>query len=114
MVTPPKKTKNKNKTKTKQNKKTTTKNPKQTKQTNKKQNKTKTKQNKKQIKQKQKQQQQQTNKPEQADFRVGCSTYDHLQTVSYLTERSNDFNIPLCIGYIDYEKAYDCNEHKAI
>ena len=108
MVTPPPPQKKKQKKKKQQQQKTPNK---QNKQTNKKQNKNKTKQNKKQIKTKTKTT---TNKPEQADFRVGCSTYDHLQTISYLTERSNDFNIPLCIGYIDYEKAYDCNEHKAI
>ena len=51
---------------------------------------------------------------EQAGFRKGYSTVDHLQTINRLIEKFNEFNRPLCIGYIDYEKAFDSIEHKAI
>ena len=51
---------------------------------------------------------------EQAGFRKGYSTVDHLQTINKLTEKCNDFKRPLCIGYIDYENAFDSIEHEAI
>ena len=44
---------------------------------------------------------------EQAGFRKGYSTTDHLQTI-------DEFNKPLCISFIDYEKAFDSVEHEAI
>ena len=40
---------------------------------------------------------------EQAGLRNGYSTADHLQTINQLIEKCNEFNRPLCIGYIDYE-----------
>ena len=51
---------------------------------------------------------------EQAGFRQGYSTVDHLQTINRLIEKCNEFKRPLCIGYIDYEKAFDSIEHQAI
>ena len=39
---------------------------------------------------------------EQADFRKG-----HLQALNQIIEKSNEYNLPLCIGFIDYEKAFD-------
>ena len=51
---------------------------------------------------------------EQAGFRKGYSTVDYLQTINELIEKCNEFSRPLCIGYIDYEKAFDSIEHKAI
>ena len=51
---------------------------------------------------------------EQAGFRQRYSTVDHLQTINRLIEKCNEFKRPLCIGYIDYEKAFDSIEHKAI
>ena len=44
---------------------------------------------------------------EQAGFRKGYSTVDHLQTINQLIERCTDFKRPLYIGYIVYEKAFD-------
>ena len=51
---------------------------------------------------------------EQASFRKGDSTVDHLQTINQLIEKCNEFNRHLCIGYIDYEKAFDSIEHEVI
>ena len=51
---------------------------------------------------------------EKAGFRKGYSTVDHLQTIHQLIEKCNEFKRPLCITYIDYEKAFDIIEHEAI
>ena len=51
---------------------------------------------------------------EQSGFRKGYSTVDHLQTISQLIKKCNEFKRSLCIGYIDYEKAVDSVEQKAI
>ena len=51
---------------------------------------------------------------EQAGFRKGFSTVGHLQTTDQLIENCLGFNRPLCIRYIDYEKAFDSIEHEAI
>ena len=51
---------------------------------------------------------------DEAGFRKGYSIIDYLQTINQVTEKCNEFKRPLCIGYIDYEKAFDCIEHEAI
>ena len=51
---------------------------------------------------------------EQAGFRKGYSTTDHLQALNQIIEKSNEYNLPLCIGFINYEKAFDTVEHFAI
>ena len=51
---------------------------------------------------------------EQAGFRKGYSTTDHLQALNQIIEKSNEYNLPLCIGFTDYEKAFDTVEHFAI
>ena len=51
---------------------------------------------------------------EQAGFRKGYSTTDHLQSINQVIEKCNEFNLPLCIAYIDYEKAFDSVEHAII
>ena len=51
---------------------------------------------------------------EQADFWKGYSTTNHLQALSQITEKPNEYNLPLCIGFIDYEKAFDTVEHFVI
>ncbi|XP_072016971.1 uncharacterized protein [Amphiura filiformis] len=49
---------------------------------------------------------------EQAGFREGFSTMDHLLTINQLIEKSNEYQLDLCIGFIDYEKAFDSVEHQ--
>ena len=51
---------------------------------------------------------------EQAGFRKGYPTTDHLQALNQTIEKSNEYNLPLCIGFIDCEKAIDTVEHFAI
>ena len=55
-----------------------------------------------------------TNQENRLVSEKGYSTVDHLQTINQLIEKCNEFKRPLCIGYIDYEKAFDFIEHKAI
>ena len=43
---------------------------------------------------------------EQAGFRKGYSTIDHLQTVNQLIDKCNEFKRPFCIGYIAYANAF--------
>ena len=45
---------------------------------------------------------------EQAGFRSAYSTMDHLHAL----KKANEYNLELCVGYIDYEKAFDSVEHK--
>jgi len=51
---------------------------------------------------------------EQAGFRAGFSTMDHLHTINQLIEKANEYQLDLCIGFIDYEKAFDSVEHKEL
>ncbi|GFS20104.1 endonuclease-reverse transcriptase [Elysia marginata] len=51
---------------------------------------------------------------EQGGFRKGYSTTDHIHTLNQVIEKSNEYNLPLCVGCIDYEKAFDSVEHFAI
>lgn len=51
---------------------------------------------------------------EQAGFRSGFSTTDHLQTVEQLIEKHKEYNTSLYIALIDYSKAFDTIEHDSI
>ena len=44
---------------------------------------------------------------EQARFKAGYSTIDHLHVVNQLQEKANEYNWPLCFAFVDYEKAFD-------
>ena len=47
---------------------------------------------------------------EQAGFRAGYSTIDHLQVANKLQEKANEYNISLCFALVEYEKAFDSKE----
>lgn len=47
---------------------------------------------------------------EQAGFRSGYSTNDHLQVMRSLIEKCNEYRIDLAFAFIDYEKAFDSVE----
>jgi len=47
---------------------------------------------------------------EQAGFRSGFSTNDHLQVLRSLIEKCNEYKIPIVLCFIDFEKAFDSVE----
>ena len=51
---------------------------------------------------------------DQAGFRRKFSTIDHIYTLNQFIEKANEYNLPLCVCFIDYEKAFDSVEHFAI
>ena len=51
---------------------------------------------------------------EQAGFRNGFSTPEHLQALNQIIEKSNECSLPLCISFVDYEKAFGTVEHFAV
>ncbi|KAK6762597.1 hypothetical protein RB195_023355 [Necator americanus] len=51
---------------------------------------------------------------EQALFRKGFSTINHIHTASKLIEVSREYKIPLCLAFIDLKKAFDAVEMEAV
>lgn len=51
---------------------------------------------------------------EQAGFRSGYSTTDHIQTLEQVIEKYSEFNRPLYVAFIDYSKAFDSISHSSI
>ncbi|KAE9418127.1 hypothetical protein Angca_006752, partial [Angiostrongylus cantonensis] len=51
---------------------------------------------------------------EQAGFRKGFSTMDHIHTLTRLIEVSRQYKRPLCLTFIDLEKAFDLIEIEAV
>ncbi|KAE9421479.1 hypothetical protein Angca_002220, partial [Angiostrongylus cantonensis] len=49
----------------------------------------------------------------QAGFRKGFSTMDHIYTLTRLIEVSREYKRPLCLTFIDLEKAFDSIEREA-
>ncbi|CAK1600454.1 unnamed protein product [Parnassius mnemosyne] len=52
--------------------------------------------------------------PEQAGFRKGFSTIDHIHTLRQIVQKSEEYNLPLCLAYVDYAKAFDSVEIWAV
>ena len=51
---------------------------------------------------------------EQAGFRTGFSTVDHIFTLREIISRTNEYHLPLCLAFIDFEKAFDSISHSAL
>ena len=51
---------------------------------------------------------------EQAGFRSKYSTTDHTHTINQLKEKCREYNIPLCVVFVDYEQASDSVQTQAI
>ncbi len=51
---------------------------------------------------------------EQAGFRSKYSTTDHIHAINQLKEKCCEYNIPLCVAFVDYEKAFDSLQTQAI
>ena len=52
--------------------------------------------------------------PEEAAYRRGHSTIDHLQSVVQILEKSNEYKIPIHIAFVDCENTFDSILHKAV
>ncbi|KAE9419809.1 hypothetical protein Angca_004190, partial [Angiostrongylus cantonensis] len=50
----------------------------------------------------------------QAGFREGFSTMDHIHTITRIIEVSREYKRPLCLTFIDLEKAFDSTEIVAV
>lgn len=51
---------------------------------------------------------------EQAGFRSGYSTIDHIHSLEQVIEKFKEYNQPLYLGFIDYSKAFDSISHSSI
>ncbi|KAE9419284.1 hypothetical protein Angca_009560, partial [Angiostrongylus cantonensis] len=51
---------------------------------------------------------------EQAGFRKGFSAMDHIHRITRLSEVSREYKRPLCLTFIDLQKAFDSVEIEAI
>jgi len=51
---------------------------------------------------------------EQAGFRSNFSTMDHLHSINQVIEKTSEYNIPLCLAFVDYQKAFDSVETKSV
>ncbi len=49
---------------------------------------------------------------EQAGFRSSFSTLDHLHALNQVIEKANEYNLNICVGCLDFEKAFVSVEHK--
>ena len=51
---------------------------------------------------------------EQAEFRSKYLTTDHIHAINQLKENCRDYTIPLCVAFVDYEKAFDSVQPQAL
>ena len=42
------------------------------------------------------------------------STTDHIHAINQLKEKCREYNIPLSVAFVDYEKAFDSVQTQAI
>ena len=52
--------------------------------------------------------------PEQAAYRRGYSTMDYIHAVAQVLEKTTEYNIPPYMAFVDYEKAFDSIQHRAV
>ena len=52
--------------------------------------------------------------PEHAAYRRGFSTIDHLHAVTEVLEKTTEYNVPLYMAFVDYTKAFDSIQHRAV
>jgi hypothetical protein len=48
--------------------------------------------------------------PEQAGFWSGYGTIDHIHTVRQIIQKTEEYNQPVCLAFVDYAKAFDSVE----
>ena len=51
---------------------------------------------------------------EQAGFRKGRGTRDHINNIRWMQEKCHEFGQPLYLCFIDYSKAFDCVDHEKL
>ena len=51
---------------------------------------------------------------EQPGFRSKYSTTDHIHAINQLKQKCREYNVPLCVALVDYEKAFDSVQTQAI
>lgn len=51
---------------------------------------------------------------EQADFRTGFSTTDHMHVIKQLIEKFQEYSKALYTAFVDYSKAFDSLEHDSL
>uniref|UniRef100_A0A914UI99 Reverse transcriptase domain-containing protein n=1 Tax=Plectus sambesii TaxID=2011161 RepID=A0A914UI99_9BILA len=51
---------------------------------------------------------------EQAGFRAGYGTMDHIHVINQLLERCREYKMPLVLMFVDYEKAFNSIEINAV
>lgn len=51
---------------------------------------------------------------EQAGFRSGFSTTDHLQAINQIIEKTVEYHHTLYLAFVDYNKAFDSVEHSSV
>ena len=49
---------------------------------------------------------------EQRGFRSKYSTTDHIHAITQLKENRREYNIPLCVAFVAYEKAFESVVYK--
>ncbi len=55
------------------------------------------------------------NQPEeQAGFRRGFATVDHIHTINQIIEKTKEFNLKVGFLFIDFNKAFDSVSHSSM